>query len=269
MDVAGSDRGLAEKYLGMILAQTERAVPTGTPRSQNIVNMGTTKGTIAGELMRSALQYKSFTLSFMTNQLQGMQMAAQGSTWPKVAGAAYAGSVMIPLTLAGAAALQIKNIINGRDVQDMSASSPAFWMSAMQYGGGLGVMGDFLFSDVSRFGQSPLETLEGPLAGLATDISKPILSNAQRRLKGEKTSAVRDATNLAGRYTPLLSSLPYTRMAYRRMVLDQLQYLADSDAHTHFRNQEQSLHRETGQSYFWRPGQAIPNRGPELAPPKR
>jgi hypothetical protein len=52
-------------------------------------------------------------------------------------------------------------------------------------------------------------------------------------------------------------------MAYQRMFLDQLQYLTDPDAHKHFREQQQNLKRETGQGYWWAPGDMTPQRSPE------
>ena len=44
---------------------------------------------------------------------------------------------------------------------------------------------------------------------------------------------------------PVVSTLPYTRLVYQRMFLDQLQYLTDPDAHKFFREQEQRMKRET------------------------
>lgn len=275
-DVATKDRRLAERYLEMILGQTERAVPTGTARSRILATGTATQGTILGELVGSGLQYKSFTLSFMALQWQAMMMEARGgsaagvalSAAPMVArGAAYAGAMAITATLAGAAALQIQNLVAGRDMQGMGVK---FWIAALQKGGGLGIMGDFLFSDVSRFGNTPLETLAGPMLGFMADITKVAAGNMQKVLASDfkHIHAARDATNLMGRYTPMLSSLPYTRMAYRRMVLDQLQFLADPDAHKHFREQERQLRTDTGQGYYWKPGQALPERAPVMAPPK-
>jgi hypothetical protein len=48
-------------------------------------------------------------------------------------------------------------------------------------------------------------------------------------------------------------------------VVDQLQYLTDPDAHKYFREQEKRMRRETGQSYFWRPGETSPERAPEFS----
>lgn len=273
-DVAAKDKRLAERYLEMILGQTERAVPTGTARGRAMFVRGTQAGTIPGELVRSAMQYKSFTLSFMASQWQGLMMEARGGSGAGAAaasgamvarGAAYAGYMTGLMTLAGGAAMQLQNLAAGRDMQAMDTK---FWVAALQKGGGLGIMGDFLFSDVSRFGNTPMETLAGPTLGFAADITKTVAGNVQKLATQDKTHVARDITNLAGRYTPMLSSLPYTRAAYRRTFLDQLQYALDPDALAHFRQQEQQLHSNTGQGYFWRPGEPLPERAPVLAEPK-
>ncbi len=273
-DVALKDRRLAERYLEMILGQTERAVPTGTARSRAFATGTATPGTIIGEIVASGLQYKSFTLSFMTLQMQAIMQEARGGSAAGVAaqtgamaarGAAYAASLGTVLTLSGALAMQIQNVVAGRDIQAMDTK---FWIAALAKGGGLGILGDFLFKDVSRFGSSFLETLAGPTLSFIADVGKVPIGNAQKFLTGEKTHMARNVTDLAGRYTPMLSSLPYTRAAYRRMFLDQLQYLTDPEAHQHFRQQEQSLHRDTGQGYFWPPGETLPTRTPEFAEPR-
>lgn len=274
-DVANADRRLGERYLEMILQQTENAVPTSNARSKAFATLGFNRGTVGGELAASFLQYKSFSLSFMASQWQQMMMQARAGSVTGasmaggamvVRGAAYAASLLTTMTMAGAAALQFKNLANGKDLQSMDLK---FWIQALQYGGGLGLAGDFLLADVNRFGQTPLESALGPVYGLGKDLTETLILNPGRAIRGEKTKVGRDVVNMLGRYTPIASSLFYTRAAYRRMVLDQLQFLADPDAHTHFRQQEQSLHRETGQGFFWRPGQTLPERAPVMSPAKQ
>ena len=74
VDVAAVDQKLAENYLGMILGQTERAVPSSNPRASSLVAGAVKKGTVTGELAQSVLQYKAFSMSFMMAQWQATQM---------------------------------------------------------------------------------------------------------------------------------------------------------------------------------------------------
>lgn len=256
---AAGVRRIAEQYLEVILMQTERAVPSGTARSRSVITGKLPKGSFFGEIVESGLQFKSFALSFTTLQLQAIQQELhQGAA----RGAGYAGALAIGLTIGGALSLQIKNIINGKDVQPIN--DPRFWIQALQTGGGAGLLGDFLFADVSRQNQSLAVTLMGPTIGLGNDLWKLAVGNAQKVIQGKKTSIGREAVNTLGRYSPIASSLWYTRAAYRRVVLDQLLYLTDGEAHKNFREQQQRLHRETRQGFWWAPGQIAPDRAPSL-----
>lgn len=274
VDVADKNRRLAERYLEMIGGQTERAVPTGTGRSRSLLTGVAQRGTVLGEILQSGLQYKSFGLSFTTLQWQAMQQeivagSAWGAPWGAAfavgagvaRGAGYAGSLAAALTLSGGLAMQIQSLAAGKDLQPMDTR---FWIAALQKGGGLGIMGDYLFADLSRFGHPMLETLAGPMVGLIADLAEPPFRLIQKQVEGQKTNPGREAIRLIGRYTPIASSFPVLRMAYRRMFLDQLQYLIDPEAHKYFRQQEQRLHRETGQGQFWRSGEMLPERMPEM-----
>lgn len=261
-DVKNRDLGL--RYLEMILSETERAIPTGTSRSRSVVLGGLQRGTVFGELVNSGLQFKSFALSFTTLQWQAMKTEANMGV---ARGAGYAASVMIPLTLGGALSVQINNVVGGKDMQPMDPTTGQgfkFWLQAMLKGGGLGLMGDFLFDDLTRFGHSPAEHLAGPTISLVSDSLELTVGNLQKLATGKKTHFGREVVRKAARNVPIVSSLPYTRAAYQRMVVDQLQYLTDPDAHKYFRESEQRLRRETGQGMTWRPGQMQPDRLPEL-----
>lgn len=256
---AAGVRRVAEQYLEAILQQTERAVPTSTARSRSFFVGTQPKGSFWGEIVESGLLFKSFTLSFTTLQMQAIQQELhQGAA----RGAGYAGAMALALTVGGAISLQIKNIVNGKDAQ--SVADPRFWMQALQTGGGVGLLGDFMFADVNRQNQSLAQQVAGPTVGLAGDLLKLTAGNVQQLIQGKPTNAGREAVNTLGRYAPIASSLWYMRAAYRRVVLDQLQYLLDPEAHSNFRQQEQRLRSETGQGMWWSPGEVAPHRAPAL-----
>ena len=258
VDIAAKDRVTAEKFLGLIMGETERAVPSGTVRSRSLVLGGQQRGSIPGEVLESLLQFKSFGLSFTANQLSAIQGELARGKWN---GAAYAGS--LALTIGGGMAIQLGNIVNGRDPQPVN--DPKFILAAMQRGGGFGLFGDFMFSDQTRFGSSFLQAAAGPTLGFAADIGKLTLGNVQELTTGkDKTNAGREAVNIVRRYTPVASSLWMTRAAWNRVLMDQAQYLADPDAHQAFRDAERRFEREQGGSFFWKPGEIAPERGPVL-----
>lgn len=254
---ASGVRRIAEQYLEAMLQQTERAVPTGTARSRSVITGTQPKGTFWGEVVESGLLFKSFALSFTTMQLQAV---AQEGGWLSARGASYAGAMALGLTLGGGLALQIKNIINGKDPMPMT--DPRFWLQALQTGGGFGLLGDFMFADLSRQNQSLGATLMGPTIGGANDLLQLTIGNLQQAIQGKKTNAGRELVNTLGRYAPVVSSMWYLRGAYRRVFLDQLQYLLDPEAHKNWREQEQRLHTETRQGLWWRGGEISPHRLP-------
>lgn len=258
---AAGARRVAEKYLEIILGQTERAVPEGTLRAKSIVGGTMPRGTVAAEALQGVLQFKTFALSFTTLQLDAIMREIGGGRAAR--GATYAGALGVSLTMAGAFGLQIKQMINGKDPMPMN--DPKFWLQALATGGGLGLMGDFLFADQNRLGQSLGEQLAGPTIGAASDALKITVGNVQAAATGKDPHVGRDVVNAAGRYTPVLSSLWPLRAAYRRVFLDQLQYLVDPEASRNFAEAQKRLRRETGQDFTWHPGDMAPTRPPDLS----
>lgn len=55
------------------------------------------------------------------------------------------------------------------------------------------------------------------------------------------------------------SSIWYARLALDRLMWERLQLLVDPDAEGVFRHMEERARRETGQNFWWRPGQLRPN----------
>lgn len=256
-DIAREDVPLAEKLLGLIYGETERAVPSGTLRSRSLILNGRTRGSVSGELIESMLQFKSFGLSFTSLQLQALQDELARGKW---SGAAYASALAIGLTIGGAMAIQLGNITQGRDPQPVN--DPKFILAAIQRGGGFGLFGDFMFSDVNRHGGGFVETIAGPTLGLVGSIGKATIGNLHELAQGKETHAGREATQLLRRNTPVASSLWPIRAAYNRVLLDQLQYLADPEAHKSFAEQRRRYERETGATFWWQPGEAMPQRAP-------
>ena len=59
------------------------------------------------------------------------------------------------------------------------------------------------------------------------------------------------------------SSLWYSRLAMDRLIWDQLQELADPEYRRAFKRTEDRARKDYGQDYWWRPGQAAPQRAPD------
>ena len=250
---------LAEKYLEMIQAETEYAIPSGSHRSKVMLMDENRPGTFVGEVLRSFAQFKSFGTVFLVLHGRRVHGLLQGQG--KMAAASYAASLLISTTLLGGVAMQLKQLAQGRDPQDMADAG--FWGAALLQGGGLGIYGDFLFSNVNRYGGGFSTTLAGPLIGRANDIWNLTGGNMIQLASGEKTHFGREAVKFLRSNVPG-STLWYTRLAWERILMDKLQFLVDPEANKAFKARQKFFQKEFGQGFWWAPGETAPSRTPEF-----
>tara|TARA_R110001632_G_scaffold195906_1_gene317565 strand:+ start:13 stop:1236 length:1224 start_codon:yes stop_codon:yes gene_type:complete len=250
-------RDLATSLQVMVETETNYAVPSSSIRGRAALIDETRPGTISGELTRSFAMYKGFGVTLVnTHLMRGLnQPDAKTKT-------TYYADLLISTTLMGALAMQLKEMSKGRDPRPMEG--PEFWGAAFMQGGGLGIFGDFLFSDVNRYDRGLAETIAGPVVGFANDARKLTIGNIVQAAKGDDTNAASEFLSFAGRYTPG-SSLWYSRLALERMVLDQGKKWADPKASSKMKRLESRYKREYGQNYWWRPGKLTPERGPDVS----
>lgn len=165
------------------------------------------------------------------------------------------------LTIMGALAVQLKEMVKGRDPRPMD--DVKFWQAAAMQGGGIGIFGDFFSANTSRAGGGLAETLGGPVVGLAGDVGRAIISNAARVNEGKAPLIGRDIANLGRRYNPAATFWP-TRVALDRMIWDQMQQLLDPESEEQMRKAEKKQRKEYGNQSWWRRGDPLPARGPDL-----
>ena len=250
---------LSLRYLAGIQSEMEFAVPTGTLRSRAFLASTAPPGTLAGELSRSFAMFKSFpaAISFMHGR-RTLQLLEQ---YGAPAGVRYVAAVVASFTMAGALAMQLQQIALGRDPMPMT--SRKFWGSAALKGGGLGIWGDFLFASENAYGQGIETTFAGPVAGALDDTLDLTVGNINAIAQGEDPKLGRDLVKTMRNYTPFGRTF-YARLAYERMLLDQLQEAADPQASRDFRRRIRRAQRDQGQDYYWAPGEAVPDRPPDL-----
>ncbi|WP_206934111.1 hypothetical protein [Roseococcus thiosulfatophilus] len=251
----------ATRILEAVNAEARFAIPEPGAAERSLTLRGTRRGTIEGELIRSAMQYKSFPIAIMTTHLaRGMDAARQGGDFGR-----YLASFMVGMTLMGAAAMQLKAISQGRDPRDMTDWK--FWAAAFAQGGGGGLLGDFLFTSVSRADSSfYMNAVGGPIGGLVDDLARIGGMNIQALGDDQKERSFGgDLARFVRRNAPG-TSLWYTRAAMDRMVWDQLQEMLDPDAARRFRQMERRAYRDFNQEFWWRPGESSPGRAPSAAP---
>jgi len=136
---------LATRFLEMIQSETEFAVPSASIRGRVMLVGESRPGTFVGEISRSFAMYKNFPVTLLNTHV--MRAVNTGNFSKK---GAYFADLVISTTLFGALPCNSKRRRKGRDPRTMV--TPEFWGAALLQGGGLGILGDFLFNDVNRFG---------------------------------------------------------------------------------------------------------------------
>jgi hypothetical protein len=84
-----------------------------------------------------------------------------------------------------------------------------------------------------------------------------------RAYRGAKTHVGRDVVKLLKQETPGSSNW-YTRLAFERLVADQLQEAIDPGYRKSWRDMASKM-KKTGQEFWWEPGETSPKRAPKLA----
>lgn len=233
-------------------------IPAHSLEMQSRMLMGTSAGTIPGEVVRGMTQFRGYPLSLMIGQYR--QFAALKNI--KTA-AAYAAVTFAGMTMMGALSIQLKETAKGNDPRPMNTFK--FWKAATFQGGGLGIFGDFFASEESRTGQGVAATAMGPQASLAGDLLGFVASNVNAASEGRDTHFGRDFTTLVRKNTPVLSSLWYVRAAYDRIVGDTIQEFLDPDAKADFQKKIKKQMKDWGNAPYYRRGDLVPSRAPDLS----
>lgn len=248
------DEALAEKIRTGVIQERRFAVLEPDARIRAISTGALPQGTWSGELMRSVALFKSFSMTMAATHL--MRIASQDTPASMV-------RLGLPFALygiaAGAVAMQTKNILNGKDPQSMA--DPVFWAQSALQGVGIGIYGDLLNAAFTRSGSSVLGNLAGPVGGFVEDAARLTSGQIRKAYEGNDTTFGAEATRVLRKYTP---GTWYTKLAVDRLVWDQLQTMVDPNYRESFRRSEKKLKDDTGQHFWWRQGQAAPERPPDL-----
>lgn len=254
---AVSDHQLGERMAEIMMEQRRQTIIETSAGERSITTGQTRRGTVWGETARSLSLFKSFTLTMMSMQMYNMFRASSIKTRLE-----YAGFMLLALPVAGMAALQAKQMLAGKDPLDMT--DPRVWAQATLQGGGMGIIGDFLGAVVSpRTGGTVVTAMQGPVVGLGNDLIRLVSSGYREMADGEKVKLASEAVRFIKSNLPG-SNLWYARLALERAVWDQLQVAVDPEAHKSFMRMENNAMKNTGQSFWSRPGEGVPQRLPDL-----
>lgn len=257
------DEPTALKFLDMVHAETEFAVPNASARGRAALTGGTRPGTIVGEVIRSVAMYKNFAATLMfTHFRRAMAIPDNGQK------GVYIAQLFLIATAMGALSLQAKQVAAGKDPRTMfdpddPAATAKFWGAAAIQGGGLGIFGDFLFAQQNRYGGGLAETVAGPVVGLGAAVTGYVNENVTKTINGDDANWLGGAVELASQYTPG-QSLWWAREGMEHLIWDQLRLLSDPKAAQRLRNLERKQKQDYKQESWWRRGDALPSRAPDL-----
>ncbi|HCL7219401.1 hypothetical protein [Citrobacter freundii] len=238
------------KLLGAVTEEVDMAVITPGAREQMITGSGIQRGTWKGELTRSVFLFKSFPISVvMRHWSRAMGMPSAGGR------AAYIATFIASTTILGALSQQLNDMASGRNPRDMAGEDAAkFWLGALLKGGGLGLYGDFLLSDHTRYGSGALASMLGPVAGLVDDVIKIGQGIPLNAVEGKSEQTGGDLVKLGKGLTPG-ANIWYLKAALDHMIFNQMQeYFSPG----YLRKMEQRSKKEFNQTYWWRPQDVTP-----------
>lgn len=175
---------------------------------------GTRPGTVWGEAARFIMQFKGYPLAF-TQRVLGRAILGGGGEPLPGGGAAermwgdqarHIGGLIAGLVVTGYISMTVKDLIRGFGPRD--PSEPKTILAALVQSGGAGIYGDYLFAQASRFGNTALESLAGPVPSTLANL-------AQFGVK------LRDGDAKAGEALNLaLQNTPFINMWYAKPLLD-------------------------------------------------
>lgn len=255
-DIDGvEDTALGEKLMSGIIDERRYAILEPSARIQQFTTQALPRGSLMGEMVRSGFAYKSFPMMMMV--MHGARAWLQSPAHR----AAYIGSLAIVGTLAGAATIQAKSLLQGKDTRPMGSAN--FWAASFMQGGALGIFGDLLYEGYTRGGGSLVATGVGPLGSLVEQAGRLTFPTMRAAYEGEPSKFGAELAR-AVRWNMPGTNLWYARLALDRMLWDQVQTMVDPDYRGSFRRMQQRMERNYGQSYWWKPGETTPARGPQL-----
>ncbi|WOK61114.1 hypothetical protein [Klebsiella quasipneumoniae] len=238
------------RLLAAVSEEVDMAVITPGAREQLFTGGGLQRGTWKGELTRSVFLFKSFPISVVLRHwTRAMGMPSAGGR------AAYIAAFLASTTMLGALSQQLNDMASGRNPREMAGKDAGkFWLGALLKGGGLGLYGDFLLSDHTRYGGGALASMLGPVAGLVDDVVKLAQGIPLNAVEGKPEQTGGDLVKLSKGLIPG-ANLWYAKAALDHMIFNQLQeYFSPG----YLRKVEQRSKKQFNQTYWWRPQDVTP-----------
>lgn len=250
-------RDAALRLIGAVGEEVDMAVITPKGIEREMLGGGLQRGTWKGELTRSVFLFKTTPISVVYRHWKrGLAMDTNAG---KVA---YISALMASTTVLGAFAMQVKELIAGRDPRNlnpMADNGVKNWVAAFLQGGSFGIYGDFLFSNVTRHDTSVLGSALGPVASLAEQLLGLTQGNIVQAMQGKDTKWQAELVRFGKSNIPM-GNLWYSKAALDHLIFNDLQEYVSPG---YMAKMKRRMQQDYGASYYWDP-QSDNLRAPDL-----
>lgn len=243
------------KLLGTLTSESHLAVLEPGWDQRAMMYGGLQRGKLRDELTRSFWQFKAFPIAQFEKMLQvGMSRPTTGG---KIG---FLAMVPVMQTIAGGMMIQAQEMLAGKDPRPMMDWK--FGVAAFLKGGSLGLYGDFMFSQsgTTRYGTGPLEALAGPTIGAAADIVSFIAKAPGQLAEGKNPQVAAKSLQIAKGFIPG-QNLWYTKAATDHLIFQAAQEALNPG---YLESMRSRTEREFGNEWWWAPGEATPDRAPDI-----
>jgi hypothetical protein len=246
-------KNMENKLRAYFTDRVDIAVPTPGAKERRFAQLNTQAGTPLGEAMRTVMLFKSFPMTVM-NKVLGREVYGRGNdTIGQFLMNDHTGKFRVAQLIAMATAMGylggvIRDTLKGRTPKELVTDGKVnldVFNDAMLKGGGMGIAGDFLFSEYDQRLRTPLGMAAGPVLGQLDSI----LELKSKITRGE------DITNDAEKL--LLGNTPYINLFYIRPVLDYfvLWNLHEMMSPGSLERMEHQVETKNHQGFFMRPSE--------------
>jgi hypothetical protein len=240
--------------LGMYLNDAaQHATVTPGARERAMVFSRLAPGSIQWMLMRSLSQFKMWPLAAF-NQIIMREFGLALSN-KQIATGLF--SILGMSVIGGAMRMATRDMAAGRPQRDYT--NPNTLLAALAQGGGLGLYGDFLFGETSRFGAGFVSSLMGPMAADMDTLSR-MLGRFRKDLHDQPDKAMQHLyPDLAHNF---VNHLPFANLIYLKGALDYMLFfhLYEAASPGFWDRTNRRLMREQGRVMSgYQPGAPIPH----------
>ena len=199
-EYTGNDAKMLEagnNFRNYLLDRVDTSIITPHALERHMGTFGTKTGTVIGEIVRHFMQFKHFTLSYMSRSLKDYTTGQlspherRGGLSDIGRGFAQNPQILVAttsfVTAGGYLAIIAKDLVKGNDVPEPTKETLE---RAFLQGGGAGFLGDFILGNHNRYGHNLLQEAAGPgisdladIAAMSSDVKEGKSDEAGKKLK--------------------------------------------------------------------------------------